>query len=98
MWINFSFEKLSSILKKKSLSMKEKYKNDPEFVKNRNNNLRNSKCLKFNVKDLNTNIERKISGRKELCDIIGITIHKYKKSFGVFETKLYNNFLIQKEN
>lgn len=36
-------------------------------------------------------------GRKDLCEFIGITIHKYKKGFGNFETKLFKNFLIQKK-
>ncbi len=97
MWSNFTDEKISSILIKKSLTMKEKYKNDPEFVNRRNKSLRETKCLRFVVKDLNTNNETKISGRKELCDFIGISLHKYKKYFGTFETKLYNNFFIQKE-
>ena len=38
-----------------------------------------------------------IFGRKDLCEFISITLHKYKKEFGSFETKLFNNFSIQKK-
>ena len=97
MWSEFSDEQLSKILEKKSKTMSEKYKNDIDFVNKRNKSLREVKCLRFVVKDLETGIETEIMGRKDLCEFIGITIHKYKKGFGNFETKLFKNFLIQKK-
>ena len=97
MWSEFSDEQLSKILEKKSKTMSEKYKNDIDFVNKRNKSLREVKCLRFVVKDLDTGIETEIISRKDLCEFIGITLHKYKKVFGSFETKLFNNFYIQKK-
>lgn len=97
MWSEFSDEQLSKILEKKSKTMSEKYKNDIDFVNKRNKNLREVKCLRFVVINLDNGIETEILGRKDLCECIGITIHKYKKVFGNFETKLFKNFYIQKK-
>ena len=97
MWTEFSDEKLPKILEKKSKTMSEKYKTDIDFVNKRNKNLREVKCLRFFVRNLDNGIETEILGRKDLCEFIGIKLHKYKKGFGNFETKLFNNFYIQKK-